>query len=654
MSRLTHSSLRRATALLLGAAMIPTTAGAGGRLENIDITGAVPSPIAGHVIGRLVGIEWDARCMPVQYSMNTTLDPVPNPLGAAFLSLADAQDVLQESLDDWNDIPTSFIDMQITGTTDNPGPRGFDQVNELTFRTDVSFGAIASSPSTSLIRDTVLTDGQDIDGDGDSDVSGAIDTCQDVDGDGDLELPAGLYPAGTILDNDVQFNTKTTNGLRFTVADADIDIVTRSVDLKTVALHEFGHSHGLSHTLDNQISGANGHGSTMFPYIDTGDPDAEREQRELAVDDIAWSSFVYPEGSAADGPGALQEGDVAFSSIFGLIRGEALHGVLGQPIAGASLSAIDAKTGATIASAISGTTQVSVSPTGGLFLVNPAFNIPDGAYAIPVPYGLYHVGIEALDGNPVPASSVSLTAQIGSLFGQLAFAEEFWSGDEEGAVEDRIGAAVPVPVNAGDSSSSGIDVVTNALFEIANFGNRNFVGFTGQAPGSYYAVRIPASQVEAAMAGGATRVQAARFNTTVADASVVPVFAEATLTTGTETATGAIVDLAKPLARAYGFVGQDNDFASLYFNSPDGLGSKVAQAISKGGTDGVYLVLRLPETTPFPGVSGLPPLIGLDGGVAANDAPIFGLSYLSTDGGGTFNRVGNFNFMFSLMLSAEP
>src|SRR4029079_2428985 len=139
--------------------------------------------------------------------------------------------------------------------------------------------------------------------------------------------------AGTILDNDVQFNTKTSNGLRFTVDPTQFDTVSRSVDLNCVAVHEFGHSLGLSHTPNNQNSATEGDGSTMYPFITTTDPDAERKQAVLSSDDIAWASFIYQEGSAESGPAALQPGDVPFSSAYGLITGELRHGVLDQPLA---------------------------------------------------------------------------------------------------------------------------------------------------------------------------------------------------------------------------------------------------------------------------------------------------------------------------------
>jgi len=63
------------------------------------------------------------------------------------------------------------------------------------------------------------------------------------------------------------------------------------------------------------------------------------------------------------------------------------------------------------------------------------------------------------------------------------------------------------------------------------------------------------------------------------------------------------------------------------------------------------MVLQIPTTTPFAGMSNLPPLIGLDGSVAMNDAPIFGFSFVSDNNGGTWTRNLTFNFQFSLILS---
>lgn len=644
--------------LLIMIAPTVTIVRAGGALETFDITANEPSPIPGQILARPIPRVWDARSIPVRYSMNTSQDPIPNPLGPAFLTVAAAQADLQAAFDRWNNLPTSFIEMQITGTTAKTTLAGFDLINELTFRTAANFGAIASSPSVAFVTDVTLEDGDFIDNDTDPDVSDDITVAQDVDGDGDIEFPAGAYPAGTILDNDVQFNVKPTNGLRFTV-DTPADTTTSSVDLETVAVHEFGHSLGLAHTLPNQLGRSDGSPGTMFPFIDTGDPASEDAQRSLSADDIAYGSFYYPEGSAATGPAALQAGDVRFEDAYSLIEGQLSHGYLQQPIAGSNVFAIDQSEdrNTSLIGAYSGTTRMSYNPvTGGLsFLPNPAQGVVDGRYVIPVPHGNYAVGVEPVDNFdlPVAAGRINFTTQIGQFYGQQNFNEEFYNGAGEAAREDRPGDFTPILL-AGGGNASGINLTTNRTLNVNNFGTRDFVGFGNVPAGFYYAVRVPASQLAEILKRGPLVIQAANFDTNVANSSVLPVFAEATLTTGTVNPDGtASINLATPLARVTNFLSQDNDFGVFYFDDPRALGQTVSAGIRSRTISNLFLLLRVPLTQPFPGISGVAPRIGLDGtnsATIANDVPIFPLSYTSSNGT-SFIRDPRFNFRFSLVLS---
>ncbi|HMB54531.1 MAG TPA: matrixin family metalloprotease, partial [Thermoanaerobaculia bacterium] len=627
---------------------------AGGALQTFDVTNLQPSSIPGFDLADVVGIRWDSRCIPVAYSMNTTLDPIPNPLGAPVLTLAQAQAALQDSLDSWNEIRTSFIDMQIVSTTANPGTRAFDMVNELTFRTAAGFGAIASSPSVSLIADVTLADGTDVDGDGDSDVSSAITTCADVDSDGDVELPAGDYPAGTILDNDVQFNAA---ALRFTADPAAADNIGNSVDLVGVATHEFGHSHGLSHVLNNQKRDNDGRAATMYPFIDTGDPVAETSIRQLDSDDVAWSSFFYPEGSASSGPAKKQGNDRRFSSDYRVIRGSVTDGDTGEPIAGASVGAYTLLSDKLISTGFSGHVKLLRRQADGAFFfpIDTASGIVDGDFEIPVPRSIYRVGMEAVDGAPVAPGSINFTVQVGGNFGQLDFEEEFFNHPFEAALETYPNAASIVQAVGSNNSIPNVALVTNTNTRAEVHGSLDFIGFTLGPGGLWYAVQFPRDEIELAFDGGLDLLQAGLFRTAISDASVVPRFDEAALVTGVVQPDGsALIDLDHPLRRTRPFIGQDGDFAPYWFQLPQLLSLQIEWWLAHGPPEeDLFLVLQLPQD-PWPGFNGLAPAIGLDGvpgGV--NDVPIAGRSFVSTDDGATFQQETRFNYMFSMLWSAD-
>ena len=281
----------------------------------------VPSTGADATLSPIRGIFWDERCASVEYTFNTNQganEGTADRIGPNVLA-----NIVQRGLNRWNNIRTAYIEMNVVNRTDlGNRPRiGGDFINEVTFITDPGFTALASSPSTSLLADTDFIAGEDLDGDGDSDVYDPSvegqNVCTDIDGDGDFEFPAGFYRAGTILDNDVQFGADVIWETTPTdLGDADVD---------AVSTHEFGHSHGLNHSFINQISINNGTSSTMFPFIDTADSVSEAANRSLHIDDIAATSQLYPEGQGSTPISQLQGNDQAFTDRFAIIRGCLLY-----------------------------------------------------------------------------------------------------------------------------------------------------------------------------------------------------------------------------------------------------------------------------------------------------------------------------------------
>jgi hypothetical protein len=652
-------------------------------VEDLDISGFRPSPrYPGLVLAHPTPQSWQ-RCPLVHFRVNDNLDPIPNPLGPAFLRVEDTLPVFRQAAKLWNDIPTSFMEIQVDGTVDNPGRTRFDFVNEISFRTgplgtlgfpNVAFrgvferdlGIIAAVRRTTLLTDFEFVDGLDADGDGDVDFTASISQCGDQDSDGDIEMAAGAYKAGAIIDSDIMFATGTNvggvtdPGFRYTIDPADIDANPRSVDLFAVAVQAFGLATGVGHSMTNQPADDDGTDSVLYPYIDASDPQSELDKRALDLDSILTASRRYPEGSAATGAAALQPGDVAFAPTVGYITGNVTLGATNQPLAGANVFAIDHTTGRVVSSTISGHTLWDTQRNGfNSVFTSVDVNVESGRYSLVVPPGVYDIGVEAVDDAPAGHQHINLETLAAFLLGQevgfRSYDEEFYNGASEGALERDPGQRTPVAVRAGQTVG-GIDMVINKTIDLANYGSLDSLGSKTAQPGTYYAVRIPTSQVLQAYASVHEKaiIQGGAFMTGAADSSTVPVFGEALFTTGRVNPDGsATLDLQSPLASTKKLVAQEFDFTPFWFPNAPAVSQKVRKGIGNGGIQDLFLVLRVPEDGNFPGFSHTPPLIGRDGGVATNDSPIYGYSYTSTDGR-TFTRSTDFNFMFKLILSEDP
>jgi len=622
--------------LLCAAAMsLATQAHAGGRLETVDIG----APIGGgQFLAEVIPIFWDQRCANIEYTHANT----PANAGTADeISVATLVAEQQVSFDEWNDIETSYIEMNIVNVetdADDGSLIGFDFINELTWNTPAGSGFLASAPSTSLVDETTFVVGDDIDGDGDNDVfDPAVEgrtTCFDADGDGDIEFPAGDYAAGTVLDNDVQYNDVIAGGsIIWNIIPSSTGAGTREVDVQAVAIHEFGHSHSLAHSMINQISDDDGTGTTMFPFIDIDDAASEAGQRTLHTDDIAWSSFSYPEGSANFGIAALQPGDVAFEDRFDVIEGSLMQNGFG--VLGGSVQATARNSGEIVGEGYSGFALLISDATGNdLFLVDGAGGeIIDGDFEIPVARGSYDLRIEALDGDPAAAGNISLTAIIGNILGQQNFAEEGrGNGNRESDSENRPGFVVPF----SSANPNSVEIITNNDVVLRNAGALTNIG-TGAAIGVtdvIYAERFANADVLALLDDRAV-LTTGLFRTGVFDASTVGVFKRASIILGSVNPDGtANININDEYDDTTEFVGQDGDLTPFYFQNPNNLSRRLRRALDRNPDMDVFLVLEALDD-PVVGDSGLPPLLGL-----AAEAPS-GFSYLSVNGGPFLQRPNN-------------
>lgn len=631
----------------------------GRQLDTFDFTSQETVIVDGQPVTEvgLPGIFWDERCASVEYTFNSAFGANTGlgVFGAEELTPEQLAGAVQDSLDRWNENPSSYIEMNIT-RIENLGPRlrvGGDFINEVVFVAPFATAAtLASSPSTSLNVDTDFVAGDDLDGDGDSDVfdpeSVGRNTCFDADGDGDIEFPAGFYKAGTILDNDVQFNQNVFWELEPTdtrplgplgnVAFADVD---------AVSTHEFGHSHGQAHSNLNIISETDGSGTTMFPSIATGSAAAELATRSLHIDDFALSSFIYPEGSSDTGIAALQEGDVAFEDVFDIIEGEVTRAD-GRGVIGAYVSAIDRASGERVSGVYSGDITLFSDAAGNFVLSDEALlaGLNDGRYEIPVPKaGQYIIDMESLDGSPVFENQVAIRTIVGGFLGDNVFPEEAFNTGQEGAVETQQDFAAPI--RAGSSRQINLVVNEETVIPSTDLAVA-FIG-TGAIAGAQsiqYAQLMDKEAILAALDAGMLPV-GANYDTGAFDGAT-PVYTRAGIALGTLNEDGTIATLTQVLDDVQSFtsdkfVGQRNDFAPAFFRSGLSIRSAITRALRKNPDLEIFVTLDVDQTLPA-GPTGFPPhFLALDtaASAASPDFDPTGGAYTSFDGSPLTQRSGN-------------
>jgi FlgD Ig-like domain/Matrixin len=345
-----------------------------------------------------------AHWFPSELPLSSAINPKNNDKSNA-VALAS----VQAAAEAWEDIPTSFfsVDPHEAGPTDSIPALAFNNANSVFFDS-----AGVNFPTAGVIAF----------------VRSIIDGSN-----------------GHTLDADMVFNDRdfwwsvTSPGLEPAPAGQS------SVDLQSVACHEYGHYFSLDHTSVL--------GSTMIPFIQNN-----TTQRTLELDDRQGNAKVYPEAN--------------FTTDFGTVSGTVTNGFNGTAIFGAHVEAIliSAPTPANSISNLSG--ELTLRNGQGEWTL---YGLPPGDYAI---------RIVPLDGVQTTASDANIGGPYNGL--DIDFDVEFWNGANEGADgnTDISSDFTPVTVTAG-GAVTGINIQTNTFagrVTIAQYGQfENVVGFTSNA-----------------------------------------------------------------------------------------------------------------------------------------------------------------------------
>jgi hypothetical protein len=351
-----------------------------------------------------------AHWLPEELPLQSLINPKNNDKSNA-IALAE----VQAAAESWENIPTSYFTVNPfeAGPTDSVPKLAFDSYNSVFF--DSAGVNFPTAGVIAFVRSII--DGAD----------------------------------GHTLDADMVFNDRDFWWSTSSPALEAPPAGQSSVDLQSVACHEYGHYFSLDHT---SVLGA-----TMIPFIQNN-----TTQRTLELDDMAGNSKVYPEPS--------------FLSDYGTVSGTVTNGFNGTAIFGAHVEAIliSAPTPANSISAISG--ELTLRNGQGDWTL---YGLPPGDYAI---------RIVPLDGVQTTAADANIGGPYNGL--DIDFEVEFWNGVNESGdgFADIFTDFTPVTVTAG-GAVTGINIQTNTYagrVNIAQYGQfENVVGFTSN---QYFGVRF--------------------------------------------------------------------------------------------------------------------------------------------------------------------